>query len=219
MSIDLVIPSSLNVVVVVFFSAEIPLKMSENTKQARVILWGVPRSISTSFLKCLTFVEDSVCWHEPYLYANMTGTDGTNTPFTQKMMKEMMVSRKINTDILHISHKRTFIGSCIWVLWLILSDGLWFEFAHVIWVGVHRAVLGGCAKVIGPHPRGKSLAVVSDFDGCSQRAIAGLDAQKSRCITNESSLHLLFVVLVVVRSASNLWFESPNWVRKCASVY
>ena len=65
--------------------------MADSTKQSRVILWGVPRCVSTSFLKCLTFVEDSVVWHEPYLYANMAGTDGTNAEFFRKMMGEMMV--------------------------------------------------------------------------------------------------------------------------------
>ena len=68
------------------------IKMAENEKQARVILWGVPRCVSTSFLKCLTFVEDSVCWYEPYLMANMMGTDGTLTPFLQQIMKEFKVS-------------------------------------------------------------------------------------------------------------------------------
>ena len=95
--------------------------MSENTKQARVILWGVPRSISTSFLKCLTFVEDSVCWHEPYLYANMVGTDGTNTPVTQKMMKEMMVSRKRFIQMFCSYHKTHLDRSNIRVLQLSLS--------------------------------------------------------------------------------------------------
>lgn len=63
--------------------------MSESS-QSRVILWGVPRSVSTSFLKCMTSVEDSIVWHEPYLYANMTGTDGTNTAYFKSKMEEMM---------------------------------------------------------------------------------------------------------------------------------
>ena len=56
---------------------------SSNVNQARVILWGVPRCLSTSFLKCMTNVEDSICWHEPYLYAN--------TDFTSVYISEVKV--------------------------------------------------------------------------------------------------------------------------------
>ncbi|XP_072030048.1 uncharacterized protein [Amphiura filiformis] len=34
---------------------------------ARVILWCVPRTCSTAFLKCMTYVPDSQVWYEPYL--------------------------------------------------------------------------------------------------------------------------------------------------------
>ena len=80
--------------------------MGDEVKQARVILWGVPRSISTSFLKCLTFVEDSVCWHEPYLYAQFAGTDGLCTEFIQKMMKEMMVCTIYRFGNINLSYWR-----------------------------------------------------------------------------------------------------------------
>ena len=33
----------------------------------RVKLWCVPRSTSTVFLKCMTYVPDSQVWYEPYL--------------------------------------------------------------------------------------------------------------------------------------------------------
>ncbi|XP_072027780.1 uncharacterized protein [Amphiura filiformis] len=33
----------------------------------RVILWSIPRSSSTAFLKCLTYVPDTQVWFEPYL--------------------------------------------------------------------------------------------------------------------------------------------------------
>ncbi|XP_072027778.1 uncharacterized protein [Amphiura filiformis] len=33
---------------------------------ARVILWCVPRTCSTAFLKCMTYVPDSQVWYEPY---------------------------------------------------------------------------------------------------------------------------------------------------------
>ncbi|XP_072051997.1 uncharacterized protein [Amphiura filiformis] len=59
------------------------------TNQTRVILWGVPRCVSTTFLKCLTFVEDSVCWYEPYLQAQLFGTDGSITPFLKEILSQM----------------------------------------------------------------------------------------------------------------------------------
>ncbi len=45
--------------------------------QSRVFLWCLPRSVSTSFLKCMTFVENSQIWHEPYMWANLCGPDGS----------------------------------------------------------------------------------------------------------------------------------------------
>ncbi|XP_072014835.1 uncharacterized protein [Amphiura filiformis] len=33
----------------------------------KVFLWASPRTVSTSFLKCMTYVPDTVAWHEPYL--------------------------------------------------------------------------------------------------------------------------------------------------------
>ncbi len=33
----------------------------------KVYLWTTPRTVSTSFLKCMTNVPDTVAWHEPYL--------------------------------------------------------------------------------------------------------------------------------------------------------
>ena len=33
----------------------------------KVFLWTAPRTVSTSFLKCMTYVPDTVAWHEPYL--------------------------------------------------------------------------------------------------------------------------------------------------------
>ncbi|XP_072040327.1 uncharacterized protein [Amphiura filiformis] len=33
----------------------------------KVFLWTCPRIVSTSFLKCMTYVPDTVAWHEPYL--------------------------------------------------------------------------------------------------------------------------------------------------------
>ncbi|XP_072016859.1 uncharacterized protein [Amphiura filiformis] len=37
-----------------------------NSDIIRVMLWSVPRSVSTSFLKCMTSVPDSKTWHEPF---------------------------------------------------------------------------------------------------------------------------------------------------------
>ena len=40
--------------------------MDTNQGPAKVFLWTVPRSLSTAFLKCMTYVPDTVAWHEPY---------------------------------------------------------------------------------------------------------------------------------------------------------
>ena len=41
--------------------------MASQEKPLKVFLWTYGRTISTSFLKCMTFVPDAVVWHEPYL--------------------------------------------------------------------------------------------------------------------------------------------------------
>ncbi len=33
----------------------------------RVMLWCMPRSMSTAFLKCMTYVPGTQAWYEPYL--------------------------------------------------------------------------------------------------------------------------------------------------------
>ena len=55
---------------------------------ARVILWSTPRSISTAFLKCMTFVDNSVIWHEPFVFANRCAPDGTIRAVIEKTRKE-----------------------------------------------------------------------------------------------------------------------------------
>ena len=55
-----------------------------NNQTNRVILWSVPRAVSTSFLKCMTFVDKSTVWHEPYLWANLCGPDGSYHLNTQQ---------------------------------------------------------------------------------------------------------------------------------------
>lgn len=35
----------------------------------RVFLWSIPRSRSTVFVKCMSFVENVQVWYEPYLYS------------------------------------------------------------------------------------------------------------------------------------------------------
>nr|XP_054768594.1 uncharacterized protein LOC129276203 [Lytechinus pictus] len=36
---------------------------------SRTILWCVPRAISTAFAKCLSYIEDTEVWFEPYTYS------------------------------------------------------------------------------------------------------------------------------------------------------
>ena len=40
--------------------------MASQEGPLKVFLWTTPRSMSTTFLKCMTFVPDTVAWHEPY---------------------------------------------------------------------------------------------------------------------------------------------------------
>ncbi|XP_072024659.1 uncharacterized protein [Amphiura filiformis] len=41
----------------------------DNSDIIRVMLWSLPRSVSTSFLKCITNVPNSQTWYEPYYMA------------------------------------------------------------------------------------------------------------------------------------------------------
>ena len=47
----------------------------QNTYPVRVILWSTPRSVSTSFLKCMTAVPDSQMWYEPFTMAKYFSHD------------------------------------------------------------------------------------------------------------------------------------------------
>ncbi|KAJ8025602.1 hypothetical protein HOLleu_33202 [Holothuria leucospilota] len=46
--------------------------MAEETKQKLIFLWSWPRSISTAFEKCLSFVDGVQIWHEPYTVAQFS---------------------------------------------------------------------------------------------------------------------------------------------------
>ncbi|XP_072028553.1 uncharacterized protein [Amphiura filiformis] len=49
-----------------------------NQATARVMLWCVPRSTSTAFLKCMTYVPNSQVWLEPYLMHYLFSSHGNN---------------------------------------------------------------------------------------------------------------------------------------------
>ncbi|XP_072043357.1 uncharacterized protein [Amphiura filiformis] len=55
---------------------------------ARVILWSTPRSVSTAFLKCITFVDRSIAWHEPFIFANRCAPDGTIRAIIEKTRRD-----------------------------------------------------------------------------------------------------------------------------------
>ena len=40
-----------------------------NVERSRTILWCVPRAISSAFAKCLSFIDGSEVWFEPYTYS------------------------------------------------------------------------------------------------------------------------------------------------------
>ena len=42
---------------------------------SRTILWCVPRSISTAFCKCVSFIEDIEVWFEPYCYSYLANVE------------------------------------------------------------------------------------------------------------------------------------------------
>lgn len=57
--------------------------MSTNPEEegtSKVILWAVPRSLSTCLTKCLSFVPDSTIWFEPYIGALWYGKDARFPP-------------------------------------------------------------------------------------------------------------------------------------------
>ena len=43
--------------------------------QARVILWAIPRTLSTAFLKCMSGIPNSMMFYEPYTSAHLFGPD------------------------------------------------------------------------------------------------------------------------------------------------
>ena len=52
---------------------ETEISMAENgdrTSNPRVIMWCVPRSVSTAFTKCMSFVDGAEVWLEPYVMSN-----------------------------------------------------------------------------------------------------------------------------------------------------
>ncbi|XP_072029219.1 uncharacterized protein [Amphiura filiformis] len=56
----------------------------------KVLLWATPRSISTVFLKCMTYVPDTVAWHEPWMQVKKFGkdrADPTDERFRQMVEK------------------------------------------------------------------------------------------------------------------------------------
>lgn len=65
-NIQLTPPSFLQIVLIAKGGSE---KMSSESKdqQQLIFLWIVPRTCSTVFSKCMTFVDDVQVWMEPYL--------------------------------------------------------------------------------------------------------------------------------------------------------
>ncbi len=49
----------------------------ETSDITRVILWALPRSVSTSFLKCMTKMPNSEMWFEPFWMARAYSNYGT----------------------------------------------------------------------------------------------------------------------------------------------
>ncbi|XP_071805511.1 uncharacterized protein [Asterias amurensis] len=54
--------------------------MAGSVSQHRVFCWSTPRSLSTAFMKCLSTIEGSVAWMEPYGTAEHFGPDGLLKP-------------------------------------------------------------------------------------------------------------------------------------------
>ena len=40
------------------------------SKPVRIMIWSVPRSVSTAFTKCLSFIKGMEVWLAPYHYSN-----------------------------------------------------------------------------------------------------------------------------------------------------
>ena len=58
--------------------------------QARLMMWSTPRSGSTAFTKCISFVEDSLIFAEPYLAAHWFGPDGVKDAAHQEKAKDFL---------------------------------------------------------------------------------------------------------------------------------
>ena len=54
---------------------------------AKIILWSTPRSLSTVIEKCLSYVPNSVIWHEPFVSAMWFGKDRRFLPIAEAVGK------------------------------------------------------------------------------------------------------------------------------------
>ena len=69
--------------------------MADNQKstpsgQVRLVMWTTPRSVSTAFSKCISFVEDSLIFFEPYFVAHRFGPDRLKDAPHQAKFKTFM---------------------------------------------------------------------------------------------------------------------------------
>ena len=55
----------------------------------RVILWCIPRTTSTSFLKCMTYVPNSQVWYEPFVFWDMYSKYGEKRESMVSLLREI----------------------------------------------------------------------------------------------------------------------------------
>ena len=65
--------------------------MQQSDNPTKVLLWSTPRSMSTIFLKSMTFVPDTIAWFEPFLQIGRFGREKLHpqAKLTAKMVEMM----------------------------------------------------------------------------------------------------------------------------------
>ncbi len=79
-----------------------------------VMLWCIPRLVSTSFLKCMTNVPNSQCWYEPYLMACDFSKYGKNRKEVLAEMQDKWIADESGTIDMFASEHAEIKGKCVY---------------------------------------------------------------------------------------------------------
>ena len=73
---------------------------------AKVILWSTPRSLSTVFTKCISFIPNSLIWYEPFLGVMFYGLDSRCAPIKfRSEANKIEIPEDVGFDATKFSYK------------------------------------------------------------------------------------------------------------------